>query len=161
MKLYNISFAEDYDIMVFPMIDEWTDLHEYYKRIPQYPGMHDIGCHCNGEVFSRDAMGQYPYTIEDMVNIVYETGWNGNDLVRLFACFAGAGQYSPAQQLANELGAPVKAPSGLLVVTESGEFYVLKNVPMAIESFDLNDALANEEINIYEQDDLWNVFLPQ
>lgn len=121
-RLYNVAYANDYDIMVYPMVDNCEDLHEYYKRVPQYPGFHDIGCHCNGYSFSRDREGRYPYSISDMVNIIYETGWNGEDLVRVFACFAGAFDDGPAQQLATALGVPVKAPIGLLVVTGYGTY---------------------------------------
>lgn len=160
MILYSLEYAKDFDVMAFPLVDEAENLHEYYKLIPQHMGIHDIGCHCDGYTFYKDRLGRYPYSIEEMVDIVYETGWNGEDLVRLFACYAGIYDDGAAQELASALNAPVKAPAGLLVVTEDGDAYVLDNVPASTRTLDLDDALAEADLDPNVQADLWRIFTP-
>ena len=120
-----------------------TELDQYY----QVTGLHSDG----KNFYMRDSKKRIvrKFTPEQLAKIIRESkSYNGQE-VKIYSCDAGAEGMKAAQELANALRVPVKAPIALIGLTENGRFSVIKS---------LNE--YGYIVEQYEGDKGWKIFIP-
>ncbi len=119
-----------------------TELDRYY----QVTGLHSDG----KNFYMRDSKERIvkKFTPEQLAKIIRESKSYKGQEVKIYSCDAGAEGMTAAQELANVLGVPVKAPIALIGLTENGEFRVF-----------IKD--RRRVFHIYQIDDGWAVLEPK
>jgi RHS repeat-associated protein len=97
----------------------------FTSRSDPLPGYHDVLIHGNPINFVSPAGG--PMTAQDLAGILRSDPAYPGGPVRLLTCSVGKLPFGPAQQLANQLGTEVLAPSDILNVYSDGRFEILNN----------------------------------
>ncbi|MCC3401105.1 minor capsid protein [Eubacterium callanderi] len=120
-----------------------TELDRYY----QVTGLHSDG----KNFYMRDSKERIvkKFTPEQLAKIIRESKSYKGQEVKIYSCDAGAEGMTAAQELANALGVPVKAPIALIGLTENGRFSVIKS---------LNE--YGYIVEQYEGDKGWKIFIP-
>lgn len=119
-----------------------TELDRYY----QVTGLHSDG----KNFYMRDSKERIvkKFTPEQLAKIIRESKSYKGQEVKIYSCDAGAEGMTAAQELANALGVPVKAPIALVGLTENGEFHVF-----------IKD--RRRVFRIYQIDEGWAIFEPK
>jgi len=121
----------------FILFRKEEDLSRWISRVKPEPGFFDVAVH--GEVdhvaymFQGDvadaaarnaAKNWFNLSHDNLANLIKNNGWDGKSPIRLLSCHTGEQAGGLAQNLANKLGVPVKAPDNILWVWPHGKFVV-------------------------------------
>lgn len=107
----------------------------FAQDVPEYPGEYVLDLHGApdsvqvGEHTSMDA-AEFAETVKS------QTDWDGTTPIRLFSCSTGADQAGFAQQLSDELGVEVTAPTAPVWSVKNGEPLVTEADPDTGEPID-------------------------
>ena len=123
-----LSTAPDKESAVVSIyVNSNDNLNRYAHNIPAIPGYEDFVIHGDSDLVQlRDLDGEVVsnYTAKEFAQILSEDpNYNGGN-IRLISCSAGNGDECFAQQLADELGVSVLAPSGVVVVYPDGKINI-------------------------------------
>ena len=103
------------------------ELFEYAKNIQLMPEYEDMVIHGDSisfQIKNKDGIPIENYTAVEFAEILrQDPNYHGGD-IRLIACEAGAGEFSVAQILANELNVNVLAPTDIVWVSPDGKLSV-------------------------------------
>lgn len=132
-------------------------LNAYFEQVKPIEGFEDFGFHCDPYEMSLTVNGQkVDYSAAEFADMLrVDPSYNGGN-IRLLSCSAGAADDGFAQQLANELGVNVLAPTEILNMDENGEMFISDNDTLAGIWYNSN---AEERAKI-RQTGYWRLFEP-
>ena len=120
-KYSDISVASVY------FVNKADRLFENAKKVAPIKDYEDVVSHANADVFyayTADEAIQYTYSAKEFADMLRNSPtYSGGD-IRLLACDAGAKQNGLAQQLADELGVNVLAPTEMVWIFMDGEMFI-------------------------------------
>lgn len=107
---------------------EGAEFAEYVKRVSPENGYVDVAIHTDGHghfIYLADGEEAQTLTVQQLADkIRTDAELHTGEGIRLFACGAGSDDVSLAQELANELGVKVKAPSDTVWVYPNGKVVI-------------------------------------
>ena len=96
------------------------EMRDLASQVPEAPGQYTVDIHGTADYFTwgntRLSAGQ----LADLIRA--DPAWAGQP-IRLISCDTGAGAYPAAQQLADALGVPVRAPTELAWTNGNGDVW--------------------------------------
>jgi RHS repeat-associated protein len=111
------------DLNLFPVNE---DIHQYAQNIADQPGQYIVGGHGSPtSMYGPDGAALTP--AEVAAQIEFDNNYSPGEPVTLVSCDTGApasdGSPSFAEQLADDLGAPVTAPNSIAWLTPDGSYW--------------------------------------
>lgn len=109
------------------------NLYKYAIKVPPIKGYEDVTFHADRESFQilNPETGELVQRVspKELADLLRASANYKNTAIRLLACQSGYGEEnSLAQQLANELGVKVKAPTEILAIDNTGETFISDNL---------------------------------
>lgn len=102
-------------------------LHRYAKKVPPLSEYTDVAIHATADnflIYTNDKE-ELTYSAKEVAEFLkLSKGYKSGEKIRLIACEAGRKEDGVAQQLANELGVSVLAPTEKIWVNQDGEFFI-------------------------------------
>ena len=102
-------------------------LHRYAKKVPLLSEYTDVAIHATADnflIYTNDKE-ELTYSAKEVAEFLkLSKGYKSGEKIRLIACEAGRKEDGVAQQLANELGVSVLAPTEKIWVNQDGEFFI-------------------------------------
>ena len=113
-------------------ISHRDDLYKYAIIVPPIKGYEDVTFHADRQSFqildpeTGDLLRRV--TAKELANLLKSSANYKKTDIRLLSCQSGyGGKNSLAQQLANELGVRVKAPTEILAIDNTGKTFISDN----------------------------------
>jgi hypothetical protein len=107
---------------------------QYSQDVPKYPDEYVLDLHGSPDSVQ---VGEDPKGAAEFAQLVKsQSDWDGKTPIRLFSCYTGADPEGFAQQLSNELGVQVTAPTEPVWSVKSGEPVVTAADPDTGEPID-------------------------
>lgn len=128
--------------------------YKVYDKIVPLEGFEDLLCHGTSEKLFHESnigVGTY-YTAQEFADIIRKDASFRDKKIRLLSCNTGSSATGFAQQLANELGVDVLAPTETLWINDNGELFVSNSITLA-------EMWSNGE-KVHETGK-WVLFLPE
>lgn len=139
-------------------VDSKDDLYEYAKNIKPIEGFADFVCHATPDVFLiYDGEYEMQYTPKEYAELIRNSKDFNNKPIRIISCQAGAKPDGAAQQLANELGVTVLAPTETVTVDDRGRMFVSDNDILSELWENATDAIKP----LYKETGKWIPFEPR
>ena len=124
-KYSDISVASVY------FVNKADRLFENAKKVAPIKDYEDVVSHADADMFfayTSDGLTEYTYSAKEFADMLCNSpNYSGGD-IRLLACDAGAKQNGLAQQLADELGVNVLAPTQKVFIYPDGEMFLGSNL---------------------------------
>lgn len=130
------------------------DTYLYYDKITPIDGFEDLLCHGTPDKLYHESnigVGSY-YTAQEFADIIRSDKSLFGKNIRLLACNTGALPTGFAQQLADELGVDILAPTERLWINEEGKLFITNSQPLA--------EMWNDGENVFETGK-WVLFSPK
>lgn len=105
------------------------NLYEYADLVKPIDGYCDIVCHGSPTELIINGLNneEWTYTAKEAAEMIRNSAEFNGQNVRLISCQTGAGDNCIAQQIANELGVEVMAPSEIVNINSDGEMFLSNN----------------------------------
>lgn len=130
------------------------DAYINYDKITHIEGFEDLLCHGTEDKLYHESnigVGTY-YTAKEFADIIRSDKELNGKNIRLLSCNTGASITGFAQQLANELGVDILAPTETLWINEDGKLFVSNSRTLA--------EMWNNGLNVFETGK-WVLFKPE
>jgi len=142
-------------------VNNQEKLYRYAKDIKPIDGFEDFTCHADPDGFLIDLKGNgnpedyIRLTPKEYAERIRNSSTYKGGNVRIISCQAGAKKDGAAQQLANELGVSVYAPTEIVNIDENGEMFISDNDILAELWYNASDK------NEFKPTGEWKLFEPQ
>ena len=118
----------NYSVAGLMFISHRDDLYKYAVKVPPIEGYEDVVFHADRQSFlilDPDTQEiEKRVSSKELADLIRNSNNYKNGDIRLLSCQSGYGDNSPAQQLADELGVRIKAPTEILAIDNTGETFI-------------------------------------